>query len=423
MVLMVMPNIRPEASCDYFIAEPTIRVLLVADVRSPTTWGWVDAIRSAGIIVLGLNGKEWPENRAFYSSGQRSRIGARQQLASFASATPRRLKLTQGFRRTTGPLLASMRSRRLKRAIARTRPDIIHALRIPCEAMEAAAACPQDIPLAVSIWGNDLTLQASINRLIARATRRVLMETNLLFADCQRDIDLAKNWGLQVRTATSVLPGGGGIDLARVAKAKRVSALRLEDLEWVNHRLIVNPRGCREYVRNDILLEALSLLRSEIDSDVRIVFVDAAHDEGLRRRIENHSLSEKIIVTEKLAPTRILSLFCRTEISVSITEHDGTPNSLLEAMAAGAIPVCGDIPSIREWIVHGTNGFLAPSDNPRAVADALLNSLQLSDVERSVMRAENCKIIATRAERNLTGMQAAEKYRELVQSAVGVVQY
>src|SRR6185312_3951624 len=38
--------------------------------------------------------------------------------------------------------------------------------------------------------------------------------------------------------------------------------------------------------------------------------------------------------------------------SVSPSEHDGTPNTLLEAMACGAIPVAGDIESIREWITN-----------------------------------------------------------------------
>ena len=40
-----------------------VRVLLVADGRSPTTWGWVDAARSAGVVVLGADGLLWPEHR------------------------------------------------------------------------------------------------------------------------------------------------------------------------------------------------------------------------------------------------------------------------------------------------------------------------------------------------------------------------
>ena len=296
----------------------------------------------------------------------------------------------------------------------RAKPDVVHALRIPCEAMVALDACPPAVPLAVSIWGIDLTLQASESYLTRRATRRVLARTDLLFADCQRDIDLAGTYGLRPTTPTAVLPGGGGIDLARVAEQDPTLTSHLSDLAGPGHRLVVNARGCRSYVRNEILLDALSLLASDLDPRVRVVFVDSAHDAALRRSIQHHPLRSKIIVMGKRSREEVFSLFRRAEVSVSITDHDGTPNSLLEAMAAGAIPVCGDLPSIREWIEPGRNGFLAPSNDPLAVANALRLALGLSDAERSSIRAENGRIIAARAERRSAGKHAAEKYGQLV---------
>jgi hypothetical protein len=46
---------------------------------------------------------------------------------------------------------------------AEIKPDIVHALRIPFEGMLATAA-QLPIPLAVTIWGNDLTLHAAGRR-------------------------------------------------------------------------------------------------------------------------------------------------------------------------------------------------------------------------------------------------------------------
>jgi hypothetical protein len=404
---------RAEASAAHPPAPP-VRVLLVADVRSPTTWGWVDAVRSAGVVVLGVDGLPWPEHQPLGASSEASRRGVKQRLRSFAGATPKRLRATGGVRQVVGPLLAPIKGRRIRRVVKRAKPDVVHALRIPCEAMAARAACPPAVPLAVSIWGNDLTLQASESRLTRRATRRVLARTDLLFADCQRDIDLAGTCGLRPTTPTAVLPGGGGIDLARVAEDRTLTS-QLSDLAGSGHRLVVNARGCRAYVRNEVLLEALSLLAADLDPRVRVVFVDSAHDAALRRSIEHHQLGNKIIVTGKCSPGEVLSLFRRAEVSVSITDHDGTPNSLLEAMAAGAIPVCGDLPSIREWVEPGRNGFLAAFNDPQAVADALRLALGLSDTERRAIRTENGRIIAARAERGSAGKQAAEKYRKLAQ--------
>ena len=394
--------------------EQSPRVLLMADARSPIARGWVDAVRSAGITILGTDGKEWSECPA--RRNNRRVLGARlnRRLRSFSKATPRRLAATHKLLQLVGPSLARLKGRQLRRLVRTMQPDLIHALRIPNEGIMAAAACPPNVPLAVSIWGNDLTLVAAANPLIARATRRVIARTDLLYADCQRDLDLAKTWGLRPTASTSLLPGGGGIDLEKFTEFARHSESPCHDPAQSNQRIILNARGLREYVRNDTLLKALSILTPDIDSRVRIVFVGVAHNKDLGAKIACHPLADKIIVTAERSPSEMMHLFDRAEISVSITDHDGTPNSLLEAMAMGAVPVCGDIPSIREWIQPGRNGFLADPSDPHEVASALRAALNLSAADREVIIRENKRIIATRAERRTTGHEAAKKYRSLL---------
>jgi glycosyltransferase involved in cell wall biosynthesis len=316
-------------------------------------------------------------------------------------------------------LLCWLKGRRLRTVVGQARADIVHGLRVPREAMTALAACPRGVPLAVSIWGNDLTLHASDSRLAGRAARAVLGRADLLFADCQRDVDLARTWGLRPGVPTAVLPGGGGVDLDRIDEERALTGV-LGRFQGTDARFVVNARGCRQYVRNDTLLAALSLLPADLDPRVRVVFVDAAHDEALRRSIERHRLAERIVVTGKLSHAEVLSLFRRAEVSVSITDHDGTPNSLLEAMAAGAIPVCGDLPSIREWIVPGKNGFLAGFNDPAGVAAALLSSLALTAGQRGAIKLENARIVACRGERAPSAKKAVETYRKVCDASTRV---
>ena len=195
-----------------------VRVLLVADARSPTTWGWVDAIRSAGVVVLGADGLPWPEHRLLPGDREGADMDVRQRLRRLAGAMPGGMSLVGVVRRAIGPLMAIIRGRRIRRTVIRTKPDVIHGLRIPFEAMSALVACPPQMPLAVSIWGNDLTHEALRNRLAGQAARKVLAGADLLFADCQRDIDLAGAWGLRPATPTAILPGGGGINLAKMVE-------------------------------------------------------------------------------------------------------------------------------------------------------------------------------------------------------------
>jgi glycosyltransferase involved in cell wall biosynthesis len=384
-----------------------VRVLLIGDMRSPHTWGWVDAVRSAGIVILNPDGMPWPEHSNLGENRAGARTAARRWAKSVAGATQRRQRLIATVRRVAGPLLALVRGFRLRRVVRRVQPDIVHGMRIPHEALTALVACPSAVPLAISIWGSDLTYDASRSWVAGCAARQILARTDLLFADCRRDIELAGSWGLRPATRTAVLPGGGGIELAQAAASQ---------IEWVaglrgpGVRLVVNTRGRRPYVRNDVLLAALAMLADDLDPTVHMVFVNSAQDDELLRAIDRHPLVSRIHVTDKRAPGEVLALLRAAEVSVSITDRDGTPNSLLECMSTGAIPVYSDLPSIREWIENGKNGFLAAFDSSQEVAEALHGALALTEIERSALIQENLGIIARRAERRSAGRQAAEAY-------------
>jgi glycosyltransferase involved in cell wall biosynthesis len=390
-----------------------LRVLIVAETRSPTTFGWVNAVRSAGVIVIGPDGREWPDHPGAADGDRGLRNSVNRRLLAFSKATPGRLKVAQKLQRSVGPSLARRRGRRLRAVIRAVQPDLVHALRIPYEAVTAAAACPLDVPLAVSVWGNDLTLQ-TVNPLTGKATRKVLARTDLLFADCQRDLDLARDWDLRPVAATSLQPGGGGIDLAPFAEPVRPGNLPDTIPVEPGDRLAVNVRGLREYVRNQTLLDALARLSPEIDPRVKFVFADIPPAARIREEISRHPMSGRIVATGKLSAAEVTLLMLQAEVSLSITDHDGTPNSLLESMAAGAIPVCGDLPSIREWIEPGKNGFLASPHSPGDVAQAISRALHLSPADRAAMIRANRQVVAARAERRSTGQLAADCYRSVV---------
>ena len=90
-------------------------------------------------------------------------------------------------------------------------------------------------------------------------------------------------------------------------------------------------------------------------------------------------LEKNVHLLPYLPQPQLWNLFSAAEVSVSISVHDGTPNSLLEAMACGCFPIAGDIESLREWIVPGKNGFLVEPNKPQSLAEALLLALSLPE--------------------------------------------
>jgi glycosyltransferase involved in cell wall biosynthesis len=109
----------------------------------------------------------------------------------------------------------------------------------------------------------------------------------------------------------------------------------------------------------------------------------------------------------ELLPARphaqMAELFRAAQVVVSPSTHDGTPNTLLEAMACGCFPVAGDLDSIREWIKPGENGLLVDPGDPAALAAAILRGLNDAALRKQAA-GRNAAIIAERAEytRNMT---------------------
>ena len=74
------------------------------------------------------------------------------------------------------------------------------------------------------------------------------------------------------------------------------------------------------------------------------------------------------LVRELLRHADYFVLPCRTDAD---GDRDGIPVVLMEAMACGVPVVSGDLPAIRELIVHGESGMLVDGTKPKDVARAL----------------------------------------------------
>ena len=63
--------------------------------------------------------------------------------------------------------------------------------------------------------------------------------------------------------------------------------------------------------------------------------------------------------------------------------HEGTPKSVLEAMAMGRPIVTSDAPGCRETVVNGKNGFLVPVKDVDALENAIVQILDNENLAAS----------------------------------------
>jgi glycosyltransferase involved in cell wall biosynthesis len=386
---------------DNFWYIDLMRLLFVADGRSPIAQNWIRYFAERGHEThlastfacspdLPLAGLEIIPV-AFSGSLKPSGDGRR---------ATRSIGLRSAIRHWLGPFTIHRSAARLRGMIERVQPDLVHALRIPFEGMLAADAYA-GTPLLVSVWGNDFTLHAASNWMMAHYTSWTMQVADALHADCQRDIRLGKKWGFRTQRPTLVTPGNGGIRTEIFHPAETA----------VDEPVVINPRGFRSYVRNDTFFQAIPQVLAR-QPDARFLCIGMAGEPEALDWVRRLGIEQNVELLPVTPYAQMGNVFRRAQIAVSMGVHDGTPNTLLEAMACGCLPIAGDLESIREWIRNGQNGLLVDSGNPGSLAEAILRGLEDKGL-RQQAASLNHPIILERAE-YARCMAAAEHFYERV---------
>jgi glycosyltransferase involved in cell wall biosynthesis len=179
--------------------------------------------------------------------------------------------------------------------------------------------------------------------------------------------------------------------------------------------LIINPRGFRQYVRNDVFFRSIPIVLAEVPDAVFLA--TGMHGNPVAERwVRELCISRSVRLLPTVSQSELTSLFKICSLSVSPSLHDGTPNSLLEAMAAGCLPVAGDLESLREWIRPGENGLLCDANNPNSVAAAIVRGIKDTTLRRAAAEM-NKMMIARRADYATCMATARDFYAEIINSS------
>ena len=399
-----------------------MRILLVADGRSPITRNWIRMIGSLDHQVVLLS--TFPHKPILDIEGQfilpvgfSSIAGS--QVKNKGQGKPSRVgifvtlirPLLMRIRAFLTPLLMPRYQARFLEYVKQVKPDIVHALRIPFEGM-LAAALPKEIPLIVTIWGNDLSLHAKSSKLIDLRTRDVLDRADGLMADAACDIQLAMKMGLRESIPNIVVPGSGGLDLGAVCAAENNSSIDRYKIP-VSVPLIINPRGFRPgSVHQDVFFQSIPFVLEEVP-EAHFVCAGMRGQPQAEKWLRHYGINSNVSLLPFIPQEELWALYFNAEIYMSLSSHDGTPNSFLEAIACGCFPVVGNIASLREWIDHGKNGWLVEPRDARAAADAVISILRDKSL-RERAAVVNQEIVADRADIQKVKAVIQNFYKQLI---------
>jgi glycosyltransferase involved in cell wall biosynthesis len=115
------------------------------------------------------------------------------------------------------------------------------------------------------------------------------------------------------------------------------------------------------------LLRALAKLR---DKAWTIDLIGSGPNEG-----KNQALARELGLAERVRflgyRTDVADRMAETDVNVLISNWEGLPRSIIEAMRAGLPTVASDVGGNRELVVDDSTGYLAPRGDADAVANRL----------------------------------------------------
>jgi glycosyltransferase involved in cell wall biosynthesis len=279
----------------------------------------------------------------------------------------------------------------LARELTAYAPDVVDAHYVPNYGFLGALAGRR--PLVVQCWGSDLLVSAARSPLHARRARFALERADAVIADARVLADAALAFGAPAERL-HVVPWGADLarfPLARAAASPTLVSVRmLEPIYDVATLIHAMPK----------IVAAVPAARLEIAGDGPL----RADLEGRARAL---GLGDAVRFVGRVPHAELGAFVGRAAVYVSTSLSDSTSISLLEAMAAGAVPVVSDLPGNREWIEDGAGGRIFPTGDAPALADAAIATLR-DAAFRERARATNRAIVEERGDwrKNLARVEA-----------------
>ena len=201
-----------------------------------------------------------------------------------------------------------------------------------------------------------------------------------------------------------------GVDEAFFEKGRN----RKRDLD-TSSSVIVSNRNLLPIYNISLLIRAVPEVLKE-EPEVKFMIAGSGPErQGLEKEANDLDISSHVEFLGRIPHEEMPNLLGQADIYVSTSLYDGTSVSLLEALASGAYPVVTDIPSNRDWIADGENGFLTPVNEEIFLAKRIVEAIRNKALSEK-SRLENLRIVEQKALWPVTMENLRNIYKEFLDS-------
>jgi glycosyltransferase involved in cell wall biosynthesis len=178
---------------------------------------------------------------------------------------------------------------------------------------------------------------------------------------------------------------------------------------------VISNRQLQPIYNISLLIRAIPIVIKEEPDTKFIIAGIGSERENLEKQVRGLNIGSSVQFLGWVTHEEMPKFLSQSDIYVSTSLDDGTSVSLLEAMACGTFPIVTDIPSNREWIADGDNGFLVPLEGEKFLAGKIVEAIRNRDlIERS--RDKNSYLIKEKALWPVTIAKTKEIYKMVLES-------
>ena len=263
----------------------------------------------------------------------------------------------------------------LGKLIATHQPDLLHAHSAIAGVVARVAGQRATTPVVYTVHGFGFKPEVPLLRRTAASIAERMLAHWTAHMICVSKHERALAYDLPiVQDRVHVVTNG----LARlpVAPAHELTSTTLP-------RLIMVAR-MKHPKRHELLLQALAQVRNVLGHELPVTLAgDGPLNAVLRAQAQTLNLKN---ITWAGDVADVPTLLLQHDVFVLLSDHEGMPITVLEAMRAGLCVLASDLPGIREQINTNQEGLLV-ANTPDAVADQLLRLAREPHLRKRLGRA------------------------------------
>ncbi len=391
------------------------RILFVGLAESTHTHSWIDLLEVAELNIRlyglpsGIPPNEW-KVRTYLTAKPpfEADPATRARLYSFSQVG--RL-IMRGISRFVMRNDLEFEERWLAQIIRRWQPDIIHTLGLyPAGEFYYRVRTRFNLS-GIGLWvlqlrgGSDLTLRR-LDPLTATEITQMLLECDQLLSDNEVNFRYAMEMGIEKDkwSMMGTVPGTGGVDVEALSTS------------WSGppstRRKIVWPKAYESQWSKALpVFEALKLSWDHIQP-CEIYMFAMTHEVQMWYRSLPEEIRRHCHVKTRISREVVLKIMTQARIMLAPSLIDGTPNSMFEAMAAGALPILSPLETLTPIVEDERNVLFARNLYPREIAEAIIRAMTDDELVDNAAR-RNIELVRGIADRNTIRPRVIKYYEKL----------